>query len=82
MLIADTEQLEQISEHPNEKAKRLAQRFWPGPLTFVLPPSPPLFPEGLSTDGSIGVRVPNHPVALALLNEAGPNGCYLRQFVR
>ncbi len=73
VLIADAEQLEQISENPNEKAMRLAQRFWPGPLTFVLPRHP-AFPEGLSPDGSIGVRVPNHPVALALLKEAGPLG--------
>jgi L-threonylcarbamoyladenylate synthase len=73
VLIADTEQMEQISAQPNEKATRLAQRFWPGPLTFVLPRHP-TFPEGLSPDGSIGVRVPNHPVALALLKEAGPMG--------
>ncbi len=55
------------------RAERLAERFWPGPLTFVLPRRPtapvsPLATAGLST---VAVRVPAHPVALALLEAAG-----------
>ncbi len=48
----------------DERAHRLVERFWPGPLTLVLP----------SVDGSRtqGFRAPNHPVALALIEAAGP----------
>jgi L-threonylcarbamoyladenylate synthase len=54
-----------------DAARALAERFWPGPLTIVLPKSqaiPDIVTAGLQT---VGVRVPNHPVALALLREAG-----------
>jgi L-threonylcarbamoyladenylate synthase len=48
-------------------AGKLAEAFWPGPLTLVLPKSDEVAPEvtgGLST---VGIRVPDHPLALALL---------------
>lgn len=54
-----------------EAAERLAARFWPGPLTLVLPKSteiPARVTAGLPT---VGLRVPRHPVALALLRAAG-----------
>ena len=54
-----------------ETAERLASRFWPGPLTLVLPKRP-LVPDvvtaGLDT---VAVRVPQHPVARAILATAG-----------
>jgi L-threonylcarbamoyladenylate synthase len=59
-----------VSEWPREAAL-LAQAFWPGPLTLVLPRTdnvPSIITAGLE---SVGVRVPAHPVALALLREAG-----------
>lgn len=52
-------------------AEKLMQRFWPGPLTLVLPKSeriPDIVTAGLP---SVAVRRPNHPVALTLLVEAG-----------
>jgi L-threonylcarbamoyladenylate synthase len=54
---------------PSE-AQRLARRFWPGPLTMVFKASPlgKLVTGGLAT---IGVRVPDHPVALAILRKIG-----------
>jgi len=54
-----------------EKAEALARRFWPGPLTLVLPKSgivPMDLTAGLDT---VGVRMPAHPVALALIAQAG-----------
>lgn len=54
-----------------DRAAMLARRFWPGSLTLVLPKQaaiPPLVTAGLDT---VGVRIPNHPIALALLREAG-----------
>ena len=52
-------------------AGMLAERFWPGPLTLVLPKRP-VVPD-LVTAGlpAVAVRVPSHPVALALLRAAG-----------
>ena len=52
------------------EADRLAKRFWPGPLTLILKASPlgRLVTGGLAT---IGVRIPDHPVALSILKAAG-----------
>lgn len=54
-----------------EAAERLAAKWWPGPLTLVLPKRarvPDVVTAGLDT---AGIRMPAHPVALALLKEAG-----------
>jgi L-threonylcarbamoyladenylate synthase len=53
-----------------EKAERLARRFWPGPLTLVLPKQPHVpnvLTAGLDT---VGIRVPANAIALALIQEA------------
>jgi L-threonylcarbamoyladenylate synthase len=59
-----------VSSWP-DVAQVLTARYWPGPLTIVLPKSP-IIPDivtaGLPT---VGVRMPNHPVALALIRAAG-----------
>jgi L-threonylcarbamoyladenylate synthase len=62
--------LDVVSEW-NDTAERLAQAFWPGPLTIVLPRRaevPGIVSAGLD---SVAVRVPAHPVALALLTACG-----------
>lgn len=71
ILIAGLESLNQVALKPTPAAQRLAARFWPGPLTLVLYGHPKL-PPNLSADKTIGVRVPDHPVALKLLSAAGP----------
>ena len=48
-------------------ADRLAAAFWPGPLTIVLPRDPTVADEVSAGRGTVGLRVPDHPVALALL---------------
>jgi L-threonylcarbamoyladenylate synthase len=61
---------ELASEWP-ERAQILAERFWPGPLTIIVPKKaivPDIVTAGLP---SVGLRVPAHPVALALLQAAG-----------
>lgn len=52
-------------------ARRLAAQFWPGPLTLVVPAAPAI--PAVVTGGlpTVAVRVPDHPVALALLDAAG-----------
>jgi L-threonylcarbamoyladenylate synthase len=54
-----------------QPARRLAEKYWPGPLTLILKRSPrakDVVTGGLST---VGLRVPSHPVAQALLREFG-----------
>lgn len=52
----------------DDRAHRLAQACWPGPLTLVLPRMPASEGWDLGGDAeSIGVRVPDHPLALAVL---------------
>jgi L-threonylcarbamoyladenylate synthase len=57
----------------NEPAHRAALRFWPGPLTLVLPRRPGAGVSLLASAGldTVAVRVPAHPVAQALLRETG-----------
>lgn len=57
----------------DERTQVLAGRFWPGPLTLVLPRTARSRPWDLGGDGStIGVRMPHHPLALAVLARTGP----------
>src|SRR4249920_2405857 len=57
-----------VREWPDE-AERLAEAFWPGPLTLVLPKRP-MIPDSVTANlSSVAVRVPAHPVARALLTE-------------
>lgn len=48
-------------------ASKLAKRFWPGPLTIVLPKTEAIVPEVTAGLETVGLRVPNHPLALRLL---------------
>ena len=54
-----------------DAAARLAERFWPGPLTLVLPKQPTV-PDVVTAGGpTVAVRMPAHPVARALIQAAG-----------
>ena len=69
--IPDASWLETYCENVPEAAYRLAGRFWPGPLTMILPRKP-IVP--LRTTGgleTVGVRCPRHPVTLAVIRAAG-----------
>jgi len=71
VLLADVNDLRTVAVDIPEMARRLAIRFWPGPLTLVLLKKPEL-PDAVSTTATVGVRVPDHPVDLALLRSSGP----------
>lgn len=67
--LAGAEQMEKYAEYIPDAALKLAEAAWPGPLTIVLNKSK-LIPD-LVTSGhqTVGLRVPNHPLTLALLRE-------------
>ena len=68
--VADIEGAERIAIW-NERAQKLAQQFWPGPLTLILP-SRGVVCEAVSAGlPTVAVRVPAHPVALELLRRSG-----------
>jgi len=69
--VADPKEAEELWAEVPSLARRLIERFWPGPLTLVLPKRekvPDIVTAGLPT---VGVRMPARPVALALIREAG-----------
>jgi L-threonylcarbamoyladenylate synthase len=55
-----------------EQVEALVERFWPGGLTVVLPSQPSLAWDLGETHGTVAVRMPDHRVALELLQETGP----------
>jgi L-threonylcarbamoyladenylate synthase len=71
ILIADADDLDKIADSVPALAHRLASRFWPGPLTLILPKRADL-PAAVSATATVGVRVPDHEAARALLRAAGP----------
>ena len=69
--VASTEDARALCREWPDAAQKLAERFWPGPLTLVVPRAagvPGLVSAGLAT---IALRVPAHPVALELLRASG-----------
>jgi L-threonylcarbamoyladenylate synthase len=53
-------------------ARLLMQRYWPGPVTLVLPRRPDLAADLGEDDATIGIRCPAHPVPLAVCEQIGP----------
>jgi len=70
ILASDLECIEKIA-YPNQKARKLADKYWPGPLTLVVPKKPVL-PNIVTCElASVGVRIPNHTVAIQLISFCG-----------
>lgn len=72
VLCADVCQLEGITGPLSPKVKKLIDAFLPGGLTLILNAQIDLPQEITRQKQTIGVRIPNHPVALKLLEELGP----------
>ncbi len=72
LLLADAADVSEISPtaYLSPGVRRLTSRYWPGALTILLPAKPGLV-EGTHQSGKVAVRVPNHPVALAVLRAFG-----------
>jgi len=71
ILIGEIDDLVKVSVDVPEIALKLVARFWPGPLTLILPRRPEL-PKQISSTLTVGVRMPDHPMTRSLLHLVGP----------
>lgn len=71
MIAADGPMAFSLAKEISPAARRLADAFWPGPLTLVLPARPGLPEAILGPDGGVGVRVSPHPIARELARALG-----------
>jgi len=71
ILIGDLSDLDQVAVDIPDMALGFAARFWPGPLTCVVPKKQTL-PSAVSATPTVAVRIPDHPDARTLLRAAGP----------
>lgn len=69
--VADVAAARELAAEWPEAARKLAAAFWPGPLTIIVKKMAAVPDEVTAGLGAVGLRVPAHPVALALLREAG-----------
>ncbi|MBP9090981.1 threonylcarbamoyl-AMP synthase [bacterium] len=65
--IASVEQLTDWAKDIPPQAYQLAERFWPGPMTLILPKADHVLSQVTGGQDSVGIRIPSHPVALKLL---------------
>jgi len=72
VLVPGIEQLQALAEVVPDEVLDLVTEFWPGGLTIVLRARPTLDWDLGETRGTVGLRMPQHPVALELLAETGP----------
>ena len=72
VLIPNTQTLHALAESVPDVAVRLAETFWPGALTMILRAQPSLGWNLGETRGTVALRMPDHKIALALLEEVGP----------
>lgn len=68
--IGDIERLSLVREFP-ENAKKLAQAFWPGPLTIIMKKGAVIPDEVSAGLDTVAIRLPSHPVARMLIRESG-----------
>lgn len=71
VLIGTLEQLDELVLFVSDQVRKIAQAFWPGALTLILPKGPHVPPD-LSSYPTIGIRMPDLAFTLRLLQETGP----------
>lgn len=71
LIIGEMAHLDALVAEVSPLARDLAARFWPGPLTLVLPARPGLSPRLVSSEGGVAVRLSSHPVAAGLAKALG-----------
>jgi len=71
LIAGDREQVTRTLGELPPAGRRLADRFWPGPLTLLIAAAPALAPDVTAGTGKVGVRVPDHDVARRICAAAG-----------
>ena len=69
ILIDSPEKIELFAEKPSPKTREIIQKFWPGPLTLLLPAKKNIPSYLKSQDNKVALRVPNHTGLLTLLKK-------------
>ena len=69
--LSDINQLDNWASEIPEYAITLARNFWPGPMTLILPRNPSVGDFITGGQASVGIRIPNNPIALELIKRAG-----------
>jgi tRNA threonylcarbamoyl adenosine modification protein (Sua5/YciO/YrdC/YwlC family) len=72
LLVTSADQVLTVATAVPQVGEVLMARFWPGPLTLVLPRRPDLEADLGDDEATVGVRCPDHPVPLALCRRHGP----------
>jgi L-threonylcarbamoyladenylate synthase len=72
VLVPEVRTVDGLATDVPDYARALVAAFWPGPLTVVLRAQPSLMWDLGDTGGTVALRMPDHPVALALLTAVGP----------
>ncbi|QDK36430.1 L-threonylcarbamoyladenylate synthase [Bdellovibrio sp. NC01] len=69
--VSSIEMAKKVTAYWGPASQALGEAFWPGPLTMILPKDPSI--NGMITSGleSVGIRMPNHPIALELIQDVG-----------
>ncbi len=75
ILISSAEDMKLIAEEIPAKAQKLAETFWPGPMTIILKKKAEISDKITAGKETVGLRVPAHPVALEIVRRAGPLAC-------
>ena len=70
ILLADADDITQAAAEIPAVARQLAEHFWPGPLTIVLPKSPAISDLVTAGQPTVGLRVPDHALARTILRRA------------
>ncbi len=71
ILLADPADLLLVADHLPAVGMRLAEAFWPGALTLVVPKAPAVPAEVTAGGDTVAVRIPDHPLTRALIRAAG-----------
>jgi L-threonylcarbamoyladenylate synthase len=71
VLLSSPSAMSVVSPGVDERLLNLATHFWPGALTVAVPALPNLAPQIVAPDGTVGVRVPDHSIALTLAQRSG-----------
>lgn len=71
VLVASSEAAQSLTDGLTEEQELLLDRYWPGPLTVVVRAATHLPSRVQADDGTVGLRAPNHPLALEIIARAG-----------